>query len=315
MHEGAWRQRRPLLPVPREVDAAVTERARTPLTYYGGKQRMAPQIVEIMPPHRVYLEPFCGGAAVLFRKPPAERETINDLDGAVTTFWRVVRDQPEELARLLELTPYGRDEFVACRDSLDEEGVGDLELARRLLVTIDQSYSRTGDTWSPPSLRSDRRGRWQAGTWQNKPPIIVAAAERLAGVSIENTDAIPMLARWDVPECLIYCDPPYTGSHRLNNENRRGYRFDNHPELWAELVDALLDLQDAHAILSGYPCEEAERLERAGWTRLERPQRRMSRVSRGQNGGQAPETLWLNYAPELVAEGDEEGETLQGALL
>lgn len=39
---------------------------RTPLTYYGGKQMLAKQIVAQMPAHRVYLEPFAGGAAVLF---------------------------------------------------------------------------------------------------------------------------------------------------------------------------------------------------------------------------------------------------------
>jgi DNA adenine methylase len=54
---------------------------RTPLTYYGGKQRLAAQIVALMPPHRVYLEPFAGGAAVLFAKPRAPRETLNDIDG------------------------------------------------------------------------------------------------------------------------------------------------------------------------------------------------------------------------------------------
>lgn len=36
---------------------------RTPLTFYGGKQQLASRIVALMPAHRVYLEPFCGGAA------------------------------------------------------------------------------------------------------------------------------------------------------------------------------------------------------------------------------------------------------------
>lgn len=269
---------------------------RTPLTYYGGKQRMAADLVALMPPHKVYLEPFCGGAAVLFRKPRAQRETLNDLDDAVVTFWKVVRDRPDELAAALELTPYAREEFVECRDRLDEP-VDDVERARRLLVTIDQSFSRSGDTWSPPSLRSDRRGRWQAGTWENAPAKVVAAATRLRAVSIENTDAIPMFERWDVPECLIYADPPYTGEHRLNNEDRRGYRFDNHPELWPDLVDALLSIEYAQVMLSGYPCEEVTRLEQAGWHRVDLTRRRVSRVRAGDGGGNAPETVWLNYEP------------------
>lgn len=269
---------------------------RTPLTYYGGKQRMADELVSLMPPHSIYLEPFAGGAAVLFRKPRCHRETLNDLDGAVMTFWRVVRDHPQELAAALELTPYSRDEFVYCRDRLDEPA-GDVEVARRLVVSIDQSFARSGDAWSPPSLRYDRRGRWQAGTWENVPAKIAAAADRLRGVALENTDAIPMLARWDLPGCLIYADPPYTGEHRLNNENRRGYREDNHPALWTDLVAALLELRHADVLLSGYPCAEIEPLEEAGWHRIDLTRRRISRVKLGDNGGSAPETLWVNHEP------------------
>lgn len=84
---------------------------RTPLTYYGGKQRIAARIVALMPRHLIYLEPFAGGLAVLFEKPRARRETINDLDGAVVAFWRAVRDRPDELAAAVAATPYARQEW------------------------------------------------------------------------------------------------------------------------------------------------------------------------------------------------------------
>ncbi len=137
---------------------------RTPLTYYGGKQRLAARIVGLMPPHDVYLEPFAGGAAVLFAKPRAARETLNDLDGRVVRFWRVLRDRPEEFARAVALTPYSRREWEACRTGVDVDN--DVEASRRFLVWVDQSFSREGTGWSPPSIRMDRRGRWQAGCWQ-----------------------------------------------------------------------------------------------------------------------------------------------------
>jgi len=269
---------------------------KTPLTYYGGKQKMAGDLVALMPPHRVYLEPFCGGAAVLFAKPRAQRETINDLDGALATFWKVVRDRPDELAEVVEATPYSREEFAECRNTLDDD-VDDLEKARRLVVTIDQSYARNGEYWSPPSLHPSSANRWQPGVWQNVPAKIAAATARLHGVAVENTDAIPMLARWDVPGCLIYADPPYDGDHRLAGGKHR-YRVDLHEDLWRDLVGALLSLEHAQVLLSGYPCEEAERLESAGWSRLDVARRRISRISSGDNGGMAPETLWLNYDHE-----------------
>ena len=68
---------------------------RTPITYYGGKQQLADTIVKLIPPHRVYVEPFIGGAAVFFAKTPSECEIINDINSEIVNFYEVVqRDFP-----------------------------------------------------------------------------------------------------------------------------------------------------------------------------------------------------------------------------
>lgn len=157
-----------------------------------------------MPNHRVYCEPFAGGAAVLFVKPRCERETLNDVDGHVMRFWRALRDRPAELAAAVALTPYSRSEWEACKAEVDVED--DVEAARRFIVHIDQSFSREGTGWSPPSILFDRRGRWQAGVWQNMPPKLLAAAQRLSGVALENADALTLIPRYDQPDAVIYCD-------------------------------------------------------------------------------------------------------------
>jgi DNA adenine methylase len=262
---------------------------RTPLTYYGGKQRLARQIVALMPPHRVYLEAFAGGAAVLFAKPRAERETLNDADEQVTRFWRALRDRPNDLALVVEATPYGRGEW----DDAEAPASDDVEAARRLLVRIEQSFGRTRTSWARPSLNPDFRARWQGHTWQNLPARLLAAVDRLKGVVLESGDAVDLIPRWDVPHALIYCDPPYTGDHRVAQEHR--YAVDDHDELWPRLVDALLEIEHASVILSGYPCDEAERLE--GW----RPVPLAARTNMPLRGrtGSAPETLWLS--PNVTA--------------
>jgi len=113
------------------------------------------------PAHRVYLEPFAGGAALLFAKPCASREVLNDLDGRVMRFWRTLREHPEELARAVALTPYSRREWEQCRVLLDGgvEIADDVEAARQFVVWVDQSFSREGTGWSPPSIDHSRRGR------------------------------------------------------------------------------------------------------------------------------------------------------------
>jgi DNA adenine methylase len=206
--------------------------SRTSLTYYGGKQRLASQIVALMPPHRVYLEPFAGGAAVLFAKPRAPRETSNDIDGEVMRFWRVLRDRPDELVGAIAATPYSRAEWNLCREQPDAGD--DVEAARRFLVWIDQSFSREGTGWSPPSILFDRRGRWQAGVWANLPDKLAAAAHRLTGVARAHSDARERSPRDDQPNAVIYCDPPYAGPWRL--EPGKGYCHDGAEHLWPQLV-------------------------------------------------------------------------------
>lgn len=265
---------------------------RTPLTYYGGKQMLARQIVPLMPAHRVYLEPFAGGAAMLFAKPHAERETLNDLDGQIMRFWRALRDHPDELAAAVAATPYGREEWRASRD---DNAHDDVEAARRLLVNVDQSFSRSRRSWSVPCI-GDGRGCWQPGSWENLPPKILTAARRLQGVALEHGDAVDLIPRWDRSDALIYVDPPYTGEHRLAPSN--GYAVDDDGTLWHRLVDALLEVRHATVILSGYPCAEADRL---GWRMVPLRMKRTVQLRQGESMRDAPEVVWLSpTAPEPV---------------
>ena len=312
-------------------------KARTPLTYYGGKQRLAAQIVALMPPHRVYLEPFAGGAAVLFAKPRAPRETLNDIDGQVMRFWRALRDRRDELVAAIAATPYSREEWNLCRERPDADD--DIEAARRFLVWIDQSFSREGTGWSPPSILFDRRGRWQAGVWANLPGKLAAAAHRLAGVALEHGDALELIPRYDQADAVIYCDPPYAGpsatavgqgARRRAPQDRRKARAaaGDRPRLaarvrWTSGGGARLRagvLSPARATAT----TEAERLwpdlvdvlsrvehaavilsgypcdavEDLGWTRLDLVHKRSVTARSGSTLADAPEAVWINPALE-----------------
>lgn len=85
--------------------------ATPPLKWVGSKWQLADWIASTFPPHRVYVEPFAGSAAVFFRKHPSPIEVLNDLDGSVINFFRVLRAQPDALIRAIELTPFARDEY------------------------------------------------------------------------------------------------------------------------------------------------------------------------------------------------------------
>ena len=73
-------------------------------------------IVDLLPAHQHYVEPFAGSLAVLLAKPRSKMETVNDLDGDLMTFWRVLRDRPEDLIARCALTPHARAEHQAAYD-------------------------------------------------------------------------------------------------------------------------------------------------------------------------------------------------------
>lgn len=272
---------------------------RTPLTYYGGKQALARQIVPLMPAHRVYLEPFAGGAAMLFAKSRCERETLNDADGRVMAFWRALRDRPDELAAAVAATPYGRDEWRESRHLDDADD--DIEAARRLLVNVDQSFSRSRQSWSVPCI-GDGRGRWQPGSWENLPPKLLDAAQRLRGVALEHGDALDLIPRWDRADALIYVDPPYSGP--LRTAKGKGYDVDDDGSLWERLAGVLTGVRHAAVILSGYPCDEAVAL---NWRMVPLAMKRTVQSREGGALADAPEVVWLSPSvpdpiPELFGE-------------
>lgn len=126
------------------------------LKYPGAKWRLAVWILERMPPHEQYVEPFFGSGAVFFRKQPSRLETINDLDGDVVNLFRVIREAPEELAAAAWATPWAREEYEASYER--PGGLDPAERARRFLVRCWQSHgSRTfGATAGGASCRQTR---------------------------------------------------------------------------------------------------------------------------------------------------------------
>ena len=81
---------------------------RTPISYYGGKQKLVPTILRFIPSHHLYGEPFVGGAAVFFSKDPSEIEVINDTNTELINFYRVCKNRFHELNSLVRVTLHSR---------------------------------------------------------------------------------------------------------------------------------------------------------------------------------------------------------------
>ena len=104
---------------------------RAILKYPGAKNRMAKWIVEHIPKHKVYCEPFFGSGAVLFNKEPCYNEIVNDIDDDVYNFFKVLRTEPGKLAEAIKLTPYCRTEYESAYQSTTTD---DIEQARLFAI-------------------------------------------------------------------------------------------------------------------------------------------------------------------------------------
>lgn len=83
---------------------------KSPFVWFGGKRQIAPMVWERFGDVNNYIEPFAGSLAVLLARPsPPKAETVNDLCGFVTNFWRALRDAPDEVAKWADyLSAYER---------------------------------------------------------------------------------------------------------------------------------------------------------------------------------------------------------------
>jgi DNA adenine methylase len=251
------------------------------LKYPGSKWRLAEWIITQMPPHKVYVEPFFGSGAVYFTKNASYIETINDIDGEVVNFFKVLREHPAELASLINLTPYSREEYYCSYYDLNN--ITDLERARRFAVKCWQSYGasqhrnngfRTGIAPTAPQV---------AKIWNRVPQEILKVAKRLKNAQIENRPALEIIEKYNSPDTLIYLDPPYMHETRKFTKHYRNEMSDFDHE---QLLQLLLKSK-SKIILSGYDNELYNKTLK-GWKKI-------TKQTTCENSDSRTEVLWLNY--------------------
>jgi len=186
---------------------------KTPITYYGGKQQLAKWIISHFPPHDCYVEPFAGGLAVFFaRIRRVKTQVINDTNPFVTNFWQQYRDNASELIRVIEATPYSREENDYCKAIYQGKmPASNLEKARAFFVQCNQTFgSSPANGWCFTSNPNTVRPKVVI----NKMPLLKSVSYCMKYVEIENIDAIQLIKKWDGPKSFFYLDPPYPGANQ-----------------------------------------------------------------------------------------------------
>ena len=259
------------------------------LQYHGGKSTGNPAgkwIAGILPwdLNSVYVEPFAGMLGVLLQRKAVKCELVNDINGDIHNWWTQVRDNHDELARLIALTPLSRREFKRAQELLNSGKGNALTRALALCVVIQQSLMHAADcpSWAPLYTPIRPSHRW---TGHELAPL----AERLHAVQLENRDAIEVLERVSLcPEAVVYCDPPYrTTSVEHYGEGKDGTD-------WARMEE-LLKAQQGKCAVSGY----GDEWDCLGWHRLEMKKPFSVLTAKGHRQAQTrTEVLWCNFQPD-----------------
>jgi DNA adenine methylase len=257
--------------------------------WYGGKFSHLEWLLPLLPEAHHYCEPFGGSGAVLLNRPPSPVETYNDLDGDVANFFRVLREQPESLIRLLSLTPFSREEFYT---SLQEEGasVSAIERARRFFVRARQVRTGLAQTatlgrWANCKNTSRAGMSGVVSRWLGSVRDLPEIANRLLRVQIESRPAAEIIELYDDRKTLFYCDPPYPHNSRGDS---KAYLFEMTDAAHEQLA-IVLNKCKGKAAVSGYRCDLMDTLY-SNWRRADARPKMCHSIKKTRT-----EALWMNY--------------------
>lgn len=189
------------------------------------------------------------------------------------------REQPEALAKAIRLTPFSREEFTDCYDITIGD---DVERARRTLVRYHQSFGTSNSSKNSWRNVQSYGGPRCATMWNYLPDSIMECCERLKNAQIENIDGIELIKRYNHPDTLIYCDPPYLQSLRKKNMYAHELGDNRHIELLEVLKQS-----KSKIVISGYDNEIYNKI-LSDW-------RTDEKSTTVQMGLHRTEKIWMNF--------------------
>ncbi len=262
----------------------------------GGKGQIAHLIVPHLAKGTIYLEPCFGAGGLFFHIPNGtyKREAINDKDKSIITFFKVLRDRPQELSHVISLTPYARDEFEICLEHSEDE----LEEARRVWVRSRQGFQGIAKRVGNWARSSTLEAAWTPGVCQTRLQELIIYANRLTNVSIDNIDCIDFISKWSKHEdIVIYLDPPYVDSEWSNDDRTYDHKMtdEDHISLSIKLFESQVKFNTKIGI-SGYPSDLYADLYKS-WRCVQYDVPLTGKASRG-GIERRTECLWMNYPKE-----------------
>lgn len=183
---------------------------KTPISYYGGKQKLASKIISVIPEHKLYCEPFLGGAAVFFAKEPSCIEVINDTNRELINFYKTVQNDFVGLEKEIRISLHSRDLHRKASVIYNHPDMfTEIKRAWAVWVLSSQSFSAQLDSSFGFDLTKNTTTK---KIINNRDRFTEEYAIRLQNVQLEAADALYVIGSRDTSNSFFYCDPPYFNS-------------------------------------------------------------------------------------------------------
>ena len=264
-----------------------------PFNYFGGKFRHLDWIIKQLPQTKSYVEVFGGSGVVLINRKPSPIETYNDLDLLVVNFFKMLREKPNKLLNNIYLTPYSKNEYFDCFRTL-RKGT-ELERARKFFVVSCQSFNSSCSRltgWKMSTIESRAILSESVNRWITKIPNLLPIIDRLRKVQISNYDFRQIFKKFDSPDTLFYCDPPYLHLSRSGNSD---YNHELTDSDHSDLLELCLSTK-AKVAISGYENSLYSTMLKDFY------KSKANNKRTGMCHSSQQEILWTNYNPDFVNE-------------
>ena len=235
---------------------------KSPISRFGGKFFIADWLARHIPKHNFYCEPFCGAGHLLFAKKSSQVEVLNDINGSLTGFFKLLKDDTKrsKLIQTLDNMLYSRRLWQEIRSQWRQGDIPRDEIERSAQWFYLNRTCFSGDQERGGFAVPSTTGRNPVQSFRNAVDCLKAIAERLRNVCIENLDYQDCIQRYDSETTLFYCDPPYWDSEHYYGDS---FSHEDHHRL-AELLHGI----KAQVMVSHYSNELYDELYQ-GWNRYE----------------------------------------------
>lgn len=255
---------------------------RSIIKYYGGKHYIAKYLLEIIPKHNLYIEPFFGGGNMFFSKPPSKMEIINDLSDNIFSLYKVIADENKykELQHRIELTPY----HAKFRDDYKQKLNKELTIEDRAfyyLYVNRTSFNGVGGFSCTKLVRNNMIR--SVSDYLSLIPHLEQIHNRLRTALVENKNALELIEKYDADDVFFYLDPPYVHSTRKSSQK---YMIEMDDKDHEKMINLILKSK-AKIMLSGYDNNIYNKLTESGWNKLS--------LESPNTGSDSTEYVWINY--------------------